>query len=71
MTKKAAKTGPGAMVLVAIEQGFPEAERIITDELACPILPISSRIWVRLSLLTASVLRRGLDLLGIETPTRM
>lgn len=50
MTRKAAKTGPGAMVLVAIEQGFPENQRIITDELAYPILPFSSRIWVRLSL---------------------
>ncbi len=38
------------MVLVAIEQGFPENQRIITDELAYPILPFSSRIWVRLSL---------------------
>ena len=38
------------MVLVAIEQGFPEAERIIIDPLAHPILPLSSRISVRLSL---------------------
>jgi len=50
MTRKAAKTGPGAMVLVAIEQGFPEAERITTDPLAYPILPLSSRVSVRLSL---------------------
>jgi methyltransferase (TIGR00027 family) len=50
MTRKAAKTGPGAMVLVAIEQGFSERERIISDGLACPILPFSSRVWVRLSL---------------------
>jgi methyltransferase (TIGR00027 family) len=50
MSRKAAKTGPGAMVLVAIEQGFPEAERIITDPLAYPTLPLASRIWVRVSL---------------------
>ena len=50
MTRKAAKTGPGAMVLVAIEQGFPENRRIITDGLASAILPFSSRLWVRLSL---------------------
>ena len=50
MTRKAAKTGPGAMVLVAIEQGFPEAQRITTDPLAYPILPLSSRFWVRVSL---------------------
>ena len=38
------------MVLVAIEQGYPEAERIISDPLAHPILPLSSRFWVRVSL---------------------
>jgi methyltransferase (TIGR00027 family) len=48
MTRKAAKTGPGAMVLVAIEQGFPRKERIIDDRLAYPILPLGSRVWVRL-----------------------
>jgi methyltransferase (TIGR00027 family) len=36
------------MVLVAIEQYFPEGERIITDDLAYPILPLGSRIWVRM-----------------------
>jgi methyltransferase (TIGR00027 family) len=36
------------MVLVAIEQYWPEGERIITDDLAYPILPIGSRIWVRM-----------------------
>jgi len=36
------------MVLVAIEQGFPVDERILTDELAGPILPFGSRCWVRL-----------------------
>jgi methyltransferase (TIGR00027 family) len=49
MTGKAAKTGPGAMVLVAIEQEFSEQERIITDPLAYPILPFGSRVWVRLT----------------------
>lgn len=46
MSRKAAKTGPGAMVLVAIEQYFPDDRRILSDELACPILPLSSRFWV-------------------------
>jgi hypothetical protein len=36
------------MVLVAIEQYFPEGERIITDDFAYPILPFGSRIWVRM-----------------------
>ena len=48
MSRKAAKTGPGPMVLVAIEQYFPAAERIINDGLAYPILPLGSRIWVRM-----------------------
>ena len=48
MARKAAQTGPGAMVLVAMEQYFPEAERIVTDNLALPILPFGYRIEVRL-----------------------
>jgi methyltransferase (TIGR00027 family) len=48
MTRKAAKTGPGAMVLVAIEQYYPEGERILTDDLACRILPFGFRAEVRL-----------------------
>ena len=48
MSRKAAQTGPGAMVLVAIEQAFPEGERIIDDDLACPILPFGYRAEVRL-----------------------
>jgi methyltransferase (TIGR00027 family) len=36
------------MVLVAMEQSFPEAERILTDDLALPILPLVFRVEVRL-----------------------
>jgi methyltransferase (TIGR00027 family) len=36
------------MVLVAIEQYFPEDDRIMTDELACRILPLGYRAEVRL-----------------------
>jgi len=36
------------MVLVAIEQYFPAGERIITDDLACRILPFAFRAEVRL-----------------------
>ena len=49
MTRKAAQTGPGAMVLVAIEQAFPDGKRIIDDDLATPILPLSFRINVWIS----------------------
>ncbi|MFC2144237.1 SAM-dependent methyltransferase [Acidobacteriota bacterium] len=49
MSRKAAQTGPGAMVLVAIEQAFPEGERIIDDDLAYRILPIAFRINVWIS----------------------
>jgi len=48
MTAKAAQTGPGAMVLVAMEQHFPPSERIVTDNLALPILPFRYRAEVRL-----------------------
>jgi methyltransferase (TIGR00027 family) len=37
------------MVLVAIEQAFPEGERIVDDDLARPILPLSFRINVWIS----------------------
>ncbi len=45
MSRKAAQTGPGAMVLVAIEQAFPESERIIDDDLAYRILPFAN-VWI-------------------------
>ncbi len=48
MSRKAAQTGPGAMVLVAVEQYFPEAERIIIDDLARQILPFPFRAEVQL-----------------------
>lgn len=47
MTKAAAKTGVGPTVIVAVEQHFSESQRIIHDELAYSILPLSMRIWVR------------------------
>ncbi|WP_269851828.1 hypothetical protein [Methanosarcina horonobensis] len=46
MTKEAAKTGIGPTVLVAIEQHFPENQRIIEDDLAFRILPFSMRAFV-------------------------
>jgi len=46
MSHKAAKTGPGAMVLVAIEQYFPEGARIIDDDLAYRIMPFGYRAYV-------------------------
>jgi len=36
------------MVIVAMEQYFPEAERIVTDNLALPILPFGYRAEVKL-----------------------
>lgn len=39
MAKAETKTGVGPTVLVAIEQYFPEKERIIQDDLAYRILP--------------------------------
>lgn len=47
MTKVAAKTSLGPVVTIAIEQFFPGKQRIIEDELAYKMLPISMRIFVR------------------------
>lgn len=48
MTKEAAKTAMGPTFTIAVEQSFPEKQRIITDELAYPILPLSYRLMVKL-----------------------
>ncbi len=48
MTQAAAKTGMGPTVTVAIEQHFPENQRIIQDDLARAILPLSVRTLVTL-----------------------
>ena len=51
MAQKATKTGPGAMGLVAMEQGkFSEGERIINDHLAYQILPLGARaaVWLKM-----------------------
>ncbi len=48
MTKEAAKTAMGPTFMIAVEQSFPEEQRIITDELAYPILPLSYRLMVKL-----------------------
>ncbi len=44
MARKAAKTGPGPMVTVALEQGFPKERRIIDDNLAYKFLPFGIRM---------------------------
>ena len=46
MTKAAAKTGSGPMTLVAIEQHFPERQRILEDDLAYRIMPFGMRAFV-------------------------
>ena len=60
MSRKAAQTGPGAMVLVAMEQYFPEPVRIATDNLALSILPFGFRAEVRLlKLFTNAIVRKS------------
>jgi len=49
MAKKAAETGSGPAVVVAIEQHFPEGARLIDDDLAGRILPAGMRFWVWLT----------------------
>ena len=53
MTKAAAKTGLGPTVSVAIEQCFPENQRIIHDDLAYSILPVSARAILKLMRLSS------------------
>jgi methyltransferase (TIGR00027 family) len=48
MTEAAAKTSNGTVFIVAIEQSFPKDIRIIDDDLAFQILPLSYRIFTRL-----------------------
>jgi len=48
MTKEAAKTAMGPIFTIAVEQSFPKEQRIITDELAYPILPLNYRLMVKL-----------------------
>lgn len=48
MAKAAAKTGIMPMALVAVEQYFPAAERVIDDGLAARLLPFGAIIFVRL-----------------------
>jgi len=45
MTEAAAKTSTGPTFVVAIEQSFPENIRIIDDDLAFQIMPLSYRIF--------------------------
>ena len=48
MAKAAAKTGVSPTALIAIEQYFPEKQRIIEDDLAYYILPFGARalVWL-------------------------
>jgi methyltransferase (TIGR00027 family) len=48
MAKVAARTGIMPMALVAIEQYFPEAERLVNDDLAAWLLPPGAMMFVRL-----------------------
>ena len=49
MAQKAAGTGSGPMGAVAIEQNFPEDERLINDDLAGKILPFGMKVYVWLA----------------------
>ncbi len=49
MAQKAAETGSGPAVVVAVEQHFPEGTRLIDDDLAGRILPAGMRFLVWLT----------------------
>jgi len=48
MAKVAARTGIMPMALVAIEQYFPEAQRVVNDDLAARLLPPGAMMFVHL-----------------------
>ena len=54
MSRKTAQTGPFPTIMVALEQLFPEKERIIHDDLAYRILPLRARAstWLILRLMS-------------------
>lgn len=56
MTRKAARTGPGPVLVVALEQHFPKDVRIIDDELAARIIPLSARVslWLKLRIMSVN-----------------
>ena len=48
MTREAAKTGINPIALIAIEQYFPQKQRIVEDGLAYRMLPAGSRVLAKL-----------------------
>lgn len=49
MSQAVASSAYGPMFMSAVEQGLPEAERIVDDRLAYRLLPVSMRLMVRAS----------------------
>ena len=49
MTEDAAKTSADPISIVAMEQSFPKDQRIVDDDLALQMLPLSVRIVTRVS----------------------
>ncbi len=48
MSEASAKTSIGPIALIAVEQNYPDGQRVITDRLAYHMLPLGSKILVRL-----------------------
>ena len=48
MTRAAAKTGINPIALIAIEQYYPQKQRIVEDAMAYRMLPAGSRVFVKL-----------------------
>ncbi|MEJ2678841.1 MAG: SAM-dependent methyltransferase [Gemmatimonadota bacterium] len=46
MSRAAAQTGPGPMSVIALERTFPEAQRVVDDDLAGRILPFGLRAFL-------------------------
>jgi len=55
MSQKAEKTGMDPTVLVAMEEGFPAGQRIISDDLAYELLPAGMKLTVKLMVKLLSI----------------
>jgi O-methyltransferase involved in polyketide biosynthesis len=49
MANQATETAIGPMVMVAVEQDFPQGQRLITDDVAYRLLPLAMKALVALT----------------------
>lgn len=67
MTHSPAKTGPGATVLMAIEQCFPAGARTSNDDLRYRIIPFSYRAYILADAVLQGVESQGIREKGLRS----